>query len=176
MDHTERLLEEAIDHYRRMMRTIVGTNTPDWVQLEMPIGQIKALFTIAHSEKLTIGQLAEMLNLGQSATSILVERLVQQGLVERVEDPADRRRTFVELTGGGRQLAVRLREGRRDRLHDWLVQLAEEDLSALVQGLGALARVMEADAGGRTAAAQEAPEAVGKGDHARGLIPEGTRL
>ena len=148
------------------MRTVVAANTPDWVQLEMPIGQIKALFTIAHSEKLTIGQLAEMLILGQSATSILVERLVQQGLVQRVEDPADRRRTFVELTGGGLQLAVRLREGRRDRLHDWLVQLPEEDLSALVPGLGALARVTETGASGRTAAAQVVAEAVGKGDHA----------
>jgi hypothetical protein len=49
----------------------------------------------------TVGQLADRLQLSLTTTSLMVADLARLGLVERREDPADRRRTLVSVTGGG---------------------------------------------------------------------------
>src|SRR5436305_10823750 len=113
---------------------------PTWLQLDLTIGQLKGLFTLADSP-MTIGQLAEALGSGKPAASILVERLVQLGLVERAEDLLDRRRTIARVTARGEELTARLRQGGRERLRAWLSRLGDDDLAALVQGLRALAAV-----------------------------------
>jgi DNA-binding MarR family transcriptional regulator len=55
-----------------------------------------------------------------AAASQLLERLVQQDLVIRTEDPDDRRVKRIELTGKGRRI---LEEGLRAR-QTWLKDLA----------------------------------------------------
>ena len=50
----------------------------------------------------TVSRIAEHLDLSLAATSHLVERLVQRGLVARFENPADRRQKCVELSPAGR--------------------------------------------------------------------------
>ena len=55
---------------------------------------------------LTIGEAALHLERAQSVVSEIVSHLVQQGLLERESDPADRRRTLVWLTPAGRRDAA----------------------------------------------------------------------
>lgn len=51
---------------------------------------------------LTVGEMAAHLGRAQSVVSDIVTHLVRDGLLEREPDPADRRRTLVWLTDGGR--------------------------------------------------------------------------
>jgi DNA-binding MarR family transcriptional regulator len=51
---------------------------------------------------LTIGEMAAHLDRAQSVVSDIVTHLERDGLLEREVDPADRRRTLVWLTDGGR--------------------------------------------------------------------------
>jgi len=134
----DRLIDDAMQAQKQIVRAMHTAAEPTWLQLDLTMGQLKGLFTLADSP-MTIGQLAEALGSGKPAASILVERLVQLGLVERAEDPIDRRRTIARVTARGEELAARLRQGGRDRLHSWLSRLGDADLAALVQGLRALA-------------------------------------
>src|SRR5437588_6971759 len=92
------------------------------------MAQLKGRFALADSP-MTIGQLADALGSGKPAASILVERLVQLALVERAEDPLDRRRTIARVTPQGEELVARLRQGGRDRLRAWLSRLGDDDLA-----------------------------------------------
>jgi DNA-binding MarR family transcriptional regulator len=56
----------------------------------------------------TIRDIAEMLHMSPSAGSLLVDRLVQDGLVERAEDQEDRRRMVLRLSEAGGELVTRL--------------------------------------------------------------------
>src|SRR5579885_2377141 len=94
----EELARRAVDAYKQVTNQTHVKTMPEWLQLDMSIGQIKALFAIGYLGSTTVGGLAEILHIGQSATSILIDRLVHHGLVERREDPEDRRRTFVTLS------------------------------------------------------------------------------
>ena len=65
----------------------------------------------------------ELLQLSPAGASQMIERLVQQGLVQRSETPDDRRVRLVHLTAAGRQVVDKILQAQQG----WLVQL----LSAL---------------------------------------------
>jgi MarR family transcriptional regulator, organic hydroperoxide resistance regulator len=134
------LIDNAMQAQKQIVQAMHAAADPTWLQLDLTMAQLKGLFALADSP-MTIGQLAEALGSGKPAASILVERLVQLGLVERAEDPLDRRRTIARVTSQGEELVARLRQGGRDRLRAWLSRLGDDDLAALVQGLQALATV-----------------------------------
>ena len=129
----ERLIDEALDLQRQIYTALQAGAFPQWLQLDLTMAQLKALFSLAGSGPTTIGQLADTLDIGRPAASILTERLVQLGLVERTEDRLDRRRTFARLTPRGEELVLRLRQGGRERLRAWLERLADEELDALIR-------------------------------------------
>ena len=134
----DRLIDDAMQAQKQIVRAMHTAAEPTWLQLDLTMAQLKGLLALADSP-MTIGQLAEALGSGKPTASILVERLVQLGLVERAEDPLDRRRTIARVTAQGEELVTRLRQGGRDRLRAWLSRLDDDDLAALVQGLQALA-------------------------------------
>src|SRR5438067_13204161 len=134
----DQLIDDAMQAQKQIVQAMHAAAEPTWLQLDLTMAQLKGLFALADSP-MTIGQLAEVLRSGKPAASILVERLVQLGLVERAEDPLDRRRTIARVTARGEERAARLRQGGRERLRTWLSRLGDDDLAALVQGLQALA-------------------------------------
>ena len=70
-----------------------------------------------------ITEVARRLLLETPSITTMVDRLTERGLVERVKDPKDRRKTLVALTKKGRRLVDTIREPRR--------QLQEEMFAAL---------------------------------------------
>lgn len=142
-------LDEVINLLFIYSHEMQRTTAVEWWSLELTMAQAKVLFTLAFEGQATIGKIAETLGVGPPTASHLVDRLVQAGLAERVEQSTDRRYTLASLTSQGETMVRRLRQGRIDRLHSWLAQLDEQDVAALRQGLEALIRVA------RTASSQE---------------------
>jgi MarR family transcriptional regulator, organic hydroperoxide resistance regulator len=70
--------------------------------LSMP--QIHALMYIYHSGECQVSDLGSLADVSPAAASQLTERLVQQGLVDRQEDPSNRRIKILRLSGKGREL------------------------------------------------------------------------
>ena len=68
-----------------------------------------------------ISDLSEHLEITNAATSQLVEKLVQAGLLERAEDPHDRRAKQVSLTPAGEEIVTKA-IAERSR---WVDELAE---------------------------------------------------
>jgi DNA-binding MarR family transcriptional regulator len=66
--------------------------------------QIHALMYIFHAGECQISDIGNLADVSNAAASQLVERLVQQGLVDRREDPADRRNKRVTLSEKGKEL------------------------------------------------------------------------
>lgn len=65
--------------------------------------QVQALQAIAARQPLTVGEIARAMGLERNSASQLVERLVQQGLVERERSLSDRRQVFVSVSRQGQQ-------------------------------------------------------------------------
>ena len=112
-----------------------------WLQIELTLPQLRCLFVVSDQGPIPIGGVAAQLGIGLPSASALVDRLVEQGFVQRREDPHDRRRSLASATEAGASLGDQLRQGSMQTMLEWLRALRPADLSALVQGLEALVRV-----------------------------------
>jgi DNA-binding MarR family transcriptional regulator len=67
-------------------------------------------------EQVTIGELAERLNLKHHSVVGLVDRLTRRGLIARHHDEADRRKVWIALTPQAEKLLLGLTLAHRDEL------------------------------------------------------------
>jgi DNA-binding MarR family transcriptional regulator len=86
-------------------------------------------------EKVTIGELAERLQIQHHSTVGLVNRLVEQELVQRTANQEDRRQVFISLTDKGIQVLESLASMHREELSHLAPQLCNllEDIGKLVE-------------------------------------------
>jgi DNA-binding MarR family transcriptional regulator len=87
----------------------------------LSMSQFGTLFHLHREGSTGVTDLGQHLGLSSAAASQLLERLVQQELILRSEDPTDRRVKQIVLTEKGRRV---LKEGIRAR-QGWLVDLVE---------------------------------------------------
>lgn len=139
----EQLMSAVIEGQKSILRVMQAASTPTWLELQLTMAQLKALFVLSHGAR-SVSEVGEALGTGKAAASLLIDRLVQHGLVVRTEDPGDRRRTLVNLTEEGEGAVRQLREGGRERYRDALERLGDDDLAALSQGILALAEAIDA--------------------------------
>lgn len=129
--------------YWRVFAKLQGQDVSEWLGTDLTLAQVRMLFMLSHRGPTTIRKLGDLLLIGLPAASHLVEKLVEAGFAERVEDPSDRRYVRAGLTPAGYEKARALRQGRGNLLRKWLVQLSQEEFEALSVGLEALRRIAE---------------------------------
>jgi len=138
---TRSSVDEALIAYKKVHRALLTSTASRWRDLDISMQQLRAIYLLRDEEVATVGRLAELFGIAMPAASVLADRLVRAGYVERNEDTADRRRVLLSLTRAGIQLVTDLREGSHSHLRRWMSQLSPEDLSALTRGWRALAEV-----------------------------------
>jgi DNA-binding MarR family transcriptional regulator len=100
--------------------------------------QFGILMHIHYRHSCGISHLSEHLDVSAPAASQLVDRLVQHGLLERTEDPNDRRAKVLALTPKGREL-IETGIVARTRWVDELIQsLPPEEYDEVASALSAL--------------------------------------
>jgi DNA-binding MarR family transcriptional regulator len=87
-----------------------------------------------------MSELVALLGVSLSTVSGLVDRVVDQGLAHRREDPADRRHVVVGLTPAGTAFIDRFRELNARQMRELLRRLDDAELGAVRQALAALSR------------------------------------
>lgn len=99
----------------------------------------KLLQAISGKEPATLGDVAKALGRGAPAVSRSVDALVRAGLVERTQDPNNRRRLALRLTPDGRE-ALSARVSAAAPLRNKLERLAHSELRALERAIEILER------------------------------------
>ncbi len=87
--------------------------------------------------------LAEQAQVTKQTASLLVAALEQEGLVERVPDPADKRARLIRFTPKGRTAADRAREVEMSVEQKWNEHLGPELATALRQALTDLREITD---------------------------------
>jgi len=97
------------------------------------------LVSIATNEPATLGQVAKAAGRGAPAVSRSVDTLVRAGLVERTQDPNNRRRLALRLTDEGRERLAKPSAGSSNLLTK-LERLAHSELRAIERAIEILER------------------------------------
>jgi len=113
---------------------------------QLTIQQLKVLTSIVVSDHSTTSDLASSFEVSLATMSKLVERLVDQGLVERLTDAADQRVRRLLPTSLGRDVIGRIMAARPEMGADILDGLTIDELESLALGLRAINRELQAAA------------------------------
>ena len=131
------LRERCVASLRQLSRTL-HEDDEEWLSLDLTMSQLKAMMTLGLKGRLAIGDLGRRIGISEPAASLLVDQLEAKGLACCERDPADRRRTLVIPVAEAQERFAWLQHGRIDRVFALLERLTDEDLEALVRGVGAL--------------------------------------
>jgi DNA-binding MarR family transcriptional regulator len=137
------LVGTIVQAYMDLFMTMQFNAVSHWLMLELTFAQARALFMLAARKELTVSQLATLLGVGKATASILVQQLVERGLVTRTEQETDRRNTLVRLSPKGAEIGAGRRKQREKQWQRWLSQLSDEELAALAHGLSAIVAVVK---------------------------------
>jgi DNA-binding MarR family transcriptional regulator len=138
MSHSDLTVMEIAELLPEIMRRLGGGRSVPAGMREVTLPQARALRAIASSEACTMGELAGSLRVTMGAATGLVDRLVQQGLVQREPDPSDRRVVRVRLTPAGQRAHAALVRGIRRRLSAALEKLSPEQRAQVAAALAML--------------------------------------
>jgi MarR family transcriptional regulator, transcriptional regulator for hemolysin len=116
----------------RLMKTLADQRAR---QYGMTRAQWAVLFRLDRSEGLKQSELAEILDLQPITLTRLLDRLAQNGLIERRADPNDRRANRLFLTPAARPLLERLSELGTDMMETVLEGLDAKALERLLRDL-----------------------------------------
>ena len=140
------LVTTIVKSYMELFVIMQFNAVSHWLMLELTFAQARALIILAARKELTVSQLARMLGVGNPTASILIQQLVERGLVTRTEDAGDRRQTVVRLSAQGTEIGSGRRQEREKQWQRWLSHLSDDELDALARGLSAIIEVVKREA------------------------------
>lgn len=133
------IVAEVIAGYEALMQRLADTHTPEFLEIAISMPQAKLLYLLSAGGELHMSALVHRLGVSLSTISGLVDKVVDQGLASRREDPADRRQVMVGLTPAGHDFIDRFRELNARQMRELLDLLGDDDLARVRDAMSALA-------------------------------------
>jgi len=125
-------LQEWIEIFmRRSIRNFIHYSR----ECGLSMSQIGALFYLHRKGISGVTDLGDNLGVTSAAASQMLERLVQQGLIQRSEDPIDRRVKQIILTDKGRQTLKESFHGHQGWLDNLVDNLSEDEKNQIISAL-----------------------------------------
>ena len=150
----EKLVDETLMLLPTLMRLVERPSPVEMGEIarrgltdvQVSPGHIQVLIALARGPR-SVGQLAEELGVSPSAATQLVDKLAEHGMVDRHNDPADRRVVLVDYVEGMHEVARRIVDDRRRPLEAAMSRMTDDEALAFVKGLRLLAESFAAAAG-----------------------------
>jgi DNA-binding MarR family transcriptional regulator len=134
-----RQLSERVAMGRALWRELVIGFAGQLGELRLGFTQLAALYVLADGSTMTVGELADEIGRSPSATSRLIDGLVRRRLVERQQEPEDRRQRTLHLTQRGRAILRVVDRGRADQFLAAVRPLPAGERAIVAMGVAALA-------------------------------------
>ena len=104
----------------------------------LSMSQLGTLYHLSRMGSSGVSEIGDLLGVTSAAASMMLDRLVQQDLIERSEDPRDRRVKQVVLTGRGRRVLEESTRTRKAWLNDLAKTLSDPEKATITEALDLL--------------------------------------
>ncbi len=105
--------------------------------------EINIMFELSIEPNQSLKQLSRNIMASASNVSVLIQSMVEGGVVNRIADPKDRRRVLLSLSEKGQKLFYNVQEDLLERYQDYLRGLQDSDQEDLNQATLSMLMVME---------------------------------
>ncbi len=131
------MIDGDLERHSRALFALTMRAMDDAAQLSP--SALRALLALDDRGTCKLAVLAAELRLSQSATSRLVDRLVDNGLVDRAAAPDSRREIRISATAEGQKITRRVLQRRQQAIDDVVQTMDPDDVRQLLAGLAAFA-------------------------------------
>ncbi|WP_182201402.1 MarR family winged helix-turn-helix transcriptional regulator [Paraliobacillus salinarum] len=100
--------------------------------------QMMIAFMLAKKKRLKVSEISKKMSLANSTVSSILNRLENQGYIERVRSDQDKRVVYVQATACLRELHDQHHRVINDFLADLVSDVSEEELTLILNGLNTL--------------------------------------
>ena len=135
---TEALLDAVVGELHEMIGMMRCAGTGRMVKSGISMTHLHILWLLEHHGDLTMGRLAELVDVSLSNASGLVDRMEERGLVERVRVPDDRRVVLVRVSAEGARMRDEIEAIKQDQMRSILGKLNTAQLTRLLGAVGDL--------------------------------------
>lgn len=134
-------LDSQVDAVLLASRVLVGISAQSLaaVNAEVTVPQLRVLVIVASTGPTSLSALADALGVHPSNATRACDRLVTLGLLDRRDNPEDRRTLLLELTPRGQRLVDAVIQHRRTAIRQILRRMPADDRGTLVPALNQLA-------------------------------------
>jgi DNA-binding MarR family transcriptional regulator len=101
------------------------------------------LFHLSHKDHAGVNDLSEHLGVSNAAASQMLERLVDEGMIQRIENPDDRRMKMITLTDKGSRIIKESISARCGWLEDLSGNFSEEEKEQITSAMELIIRKAE---------------------------------
>lgn len=131
--------EALVTFFERLGQLAKSQVMDDLASTELTFSQLRALFALSAAQApMSVNEIGEAVSLSLAAAGRTVDRLVSDGLVDRREDPSDRRIKRISLTERGRELVDGQLTVQRELAERFVSGLPASRRSALTEALSAI--------------------------------------
>lgn len=137
------MTDRELDVVQAACRVLVAISSQSIAAVEdlVDLTQFRALVIIGSRGSVSLGELADAARMHLSTASRMCDRLVAQGLIDRADDPDNRRQLILTLTDAGRRVVKDVMDQRRAAVQPMLAAMPKTrraELVALLQEFAAL--------------------------------------
>lgn len=133
-----------VERIEKAFNDIMDVIKPEiWEEEEITSTQFQILKTLSSREKWTVSEIADAMKVRASATTVIIDRLVKRGLVDRYRSDLDRRIVYVQLNETGLVVFHAIQEKRNGVLIKYMSQLSHKQLADMVQCIEQLSLIVK---------------------------------
>ncbi len=129
----EAAIRRVLAAFEQFQAWIMKVHAPTFVELNLTLAQLRTVYLLAATGPMRMSELATRLGSAPSTASGVVDGLVSLGLLQRHEDPADRRQVLVQITAAAGARLEDFHELSRSRLTELLRHITEPDELAAIE-------------------------------------------
>jgi DNA-binding MarR family transcriptional regulator len=134
--------QEIVAHIRALRRDLLCASAADIARSGLTGPQVSVMAHLVMNGPATVTELARELDTGHSTVSGIVDRLQARGLVQRVQDEADRRYTRIRVTEKVDRYVQDMDAGPFGRLATALGNATSEQRRTIHEGLALLRELL----------------------------------
>ena len=134
MQSRGKLVKNLAKHLERVQGHLRAGQTSQWFGLNLTMPQAKTLFLLAEGPRRMTG-IAKRLNVEMPSATTMIDRLVKKKLVERKQDPNDRRVVVCSITATGMDAVEGFWSLRAAKIESLAANLSDEELETVVPAL-----------------------------------------
>jgi DNA-binding MarR family transcriptional regulator len=128
-------VERALEAFEELQQQLMGVHAPEFAALDITMAQAKLLYVIAAAPGSSMSEIAHRLGVAISTASGAVDHLVSLGLLDRFDDPANRRQVRVSVTPHGLETLEGMRELGTHQLRVMIERVDDDDLAVVEQAI-----------------------------------------